>query len=70
MLRTCCASSPTHRFANLIFSRHTFLTPIILASNGGDMMEGLMHEIGVLMGGLACGAGFMIIALFITGIIH
>lgn len=69
MLRTCCASPSKQRFAKLIFSRHTFPTHHF-GKKGGDMMEGPMHEIGVLMGGLACGAGFMIIALFITGIIH
>ncbi len=33
-------------------------------------MEPALREFGVLIGGLACGAGFMVIALFITGVIH
>jgi hypothetical protein len=33
-------------------------------------MGAAFREIGVLVGGLACGAGFMVIALYIAGVIH
>ncbi len=33
-------------------------------------MEPALREFGVLLSGLACGAGFMVIALFITGVIN
>ena len=33
-------------------------------------MGAAMRELGVLIGGLACGAGFMVIALFIAGVIQ
>lgn len=33
-------------------------------------MGAALQELGVLVGGLACGAAFMVIALFITGVIN
>ena len=52
-------------FADMLHSRRS-----PEQKNGGLAMGAALRELGVLVGGLACGAGFMVIALFVTGVIH
>lgn len=68
--RMKCAGAQPLRFAKPRFRRHNFSTLMKRNAGKDPGMGRTFQEVGVLVSGLLCGAGFTVIALALAGVLH